>query len=286
MLRHAVASVLPQLMAGDELLVVDNGSTDGTPELMAALTGQNPAVRVCHEAQPGTARARNRALAEAHSEVVVYFDDDELAEAGWLQVFRDFFSTPEGARAGGAGGPYIAQQVLPPPEWLEPRYGAYDLQRPRQIVTGISAPAGGNLAVRRDAARTVGGFCTGLRRREDVELTRRLQAAGYEVWWLPEARVRHVIPPERYRLRVQLRLWWLDGRDAFLMRLDLQPIGWRRYALRLGRILLGPVQLLVQGLGAGTMLLLWRRRTAARLFLRMARTVGTIVQACSPTPKH
>ena len=83
-LERAIASVLAQRHVALELVVVDDGSTDGTAELLAAIDDLR--VRVLRTAGVGTAAARNLALDAARGEIVAYLDDDNLMDPGWLRA--------------------------------------------------------------------------------------------------------------------------------------------------------------------------------------------------------
>ena len=72
-----------------EFLVIDNGCRDGTPELLARHAW--PAgwqVRVVREEKLGLSNARNRAIAEARGEYVIFMDDDETADPDWLCAYE------------------------------------------------------------------------------------------------------------------------------------------------------------------------------------------------------
>ncbi|HEY4404240.1 MAG TPA: glycosyltransferase [Xanthobacteraceae bacterium] len=83
-LQRAIASVLGQRHAALELIVVDDGSTDGTPDLLASL--DDPRLRVLRTAGVGAAAARNLALRAARGRIVAYLDDDNLMDADWLRA--------------------------------------------------------------------------------------------------------------------------------------------------------------------------------------------------------
>src|SRR5450631_2970039 len=71
-----------------ELLIVDNASTDATPDLLAGHVW--PAgwqVRMVREGKLGIAHARNRAVGEAWGEFLIFMDDDETPDADWLRTF-------------------------------------------------------------------------------------------------------------------------------------------------------------------------------------------------------
>jgi glycosyltransferase involved in cell wall biosynthesis len=83
-LERAIASVLAQRHSALELIIVDDGSTDRTPDLLASL--DDPRVRVLRTAGVGHAAARNLALGAARGRIVAYLDDDNLMDAGWLRA--------------------------------------------------------------------------------------------------------------------------------------------------------------------------------------------------------
>lgn len=80
----AINSVLAQRHERWELVVVDDGSGDETPEILAAFADER--VRVLHGAGQGVSAARNLGLAAATGAVVVYLDDDNVMHPLWLQA--------------------------------------------------------------------------------------------------------------------------------------------------------------------------------------------------------
>jgi glycosyltransferase involved in cell wall biosynthesis len=74
-LAEAIESVLAQSRPCDQVVVVDNGSTDGSAEVAA---DYGPAVEVVAEPRPGIGAARNAAIAAAHGEFVAFLDADDL----------------------------------------------------------------------------------------------------------------------------------------------------------------------------------------------------------------
>ena len=77
-LTEALASVFGQSRRPDEIIVVDDGSNDGTAEAMARLTDQG--VRYVRQQNAGPSAARNRGMREATSEWIAFLDSDDL----WL----------------------------------------------------------------------------------------------------------------------------------------------------------------------------------------------------------
>src|SRR5262245_36006278 len=69
-LEKAIRSVMPQLTVDSELLIVDNASTDETPDMANRFASINARIRVCLERELGLSVARNRALSTARGEFV------------------------------------------------------------------------------------------------------------------------------------------------------------------------------------------------------------------------
>jgi glycosyltransferase involved in cell wall biosynthesis len=88
-LAEAVESVLAQDVAGVELIVVDDGSTDRTPELLA---GYGERIRVLRRENRGVSAARNAGIAAARGELVAFLDSDDVWLPGKLRAQVDFFA--------------------------------------------------------------------------------------------------------------------------------------------------------------------------------------------------
>lgn len=68
-----------------EVVVIDNGSSDGTRAAVEAAAATLP-VRYCHESRPGAGRARNAGLAEAAGRLIFVTDDDCIVSPDWLET--------------------------------------------------------------------------------------------------------------------------------------------------------------------------------------------------------
>lgn len=192
------------------VLVVDNGSRDGTA---AVVDGLRPSVDVRHvvEPTPGLSVARNRALDEVGEGWILWIDDDVSVEPGWLHAYADAFRRwPDAAVFGGPIRPVL---LGTPPGWLARgldqvawAYGSRDLgDAPGPLGPGIDRlPFGGNFALRVDALdgrrfdEALGrGPDAPHRGGEESALIAGLLAGGATGRWVPGARVRHRIGPER-----------------------------------------------------------------------------------------
>ena len=169
----ALRSVLRQRDVDLEVIVVDDASTDDTPQMLAALSDVRVRV-IRHDAPYGVATARNRAATEACGDWLAFLDDDDLWAPEKLvcqlqaahQVGRDWVYT--GAVVINLRGHIIrAQRPLPPEELVT------------ALLTYYAIPGGGsNVVVRREAWQRAGPFDTRLRCTEDWELCLRLARHG------------------------------------------------------------------------------------------------------------
>ena len=269
MLDDAARSVLAQVRDNTELLLVDNGSPDGTPGVTAGRAAQPAGVSVWREPQPGISSARNAALKRARGRYVLFFDDDQFAGEGWLAAYQRFLSPPPTERLAGVGGAVLPRFEAPPPAWLHEGYFVMDFGPVARPLTGVAAPGCGNCAYHRERALAVGGFNTALERYEESDLSARLRVAGWEIWALPGAPIHHRIPPDRMRLRWLLGAAFADGRAGARMRLGNTSTGWRW-----GRLLLAPAHGMLLLLAAAVTVPVRHGQLAARLLQRAARVAG------------
>src|SRR4051794_18197576 len=102
---RALASIAPQLESDDELIVVDNGSEDGTEAAVRSwIETSCPGARLIVEPDGGTSHARNIVVAAAGAEVVCFIDDDATVDPGWLAALRGAWERASPQTAG-IGGP-------------------------------------------------------------------------------------------------------------------------------------------------------------------------------------
>ena len=202
-----------------EILLVDNGSTDGSLPLLRAFARERAAERaqVLEEQRRGAAAARNAALRVAKGEVIAFTDADCAPEPAWLRHLAGPFADPTvGAVAG---------RVLPAPatSTLELFSALYTLRLPdRPARHRCWTPWEGgyptaNFAIRRTLAHELEGFDERLAiSGEDYDLCARLYARGSEIAYVPDARVAHF---HRTALAGMLRQAFAIGRaHPYLLR--------------------------------------------------------------------
>lgn len=211
-LRSCLDAIARQTAAPDtfEIIVVDNNSTDHTRDVVRGFGDSNPklTIRYLIETVPGVSAARNCGVRAATGGTLFFVDDDSVAAPDWLKTLHCAFGNPE---VGCAGGPidldYHGQD--------RPRHLQGDLQGllgafqlpydgPTVVSDWTELPWGSNMAFRSEVFGDVGMFRTDLgpqgdRRlsAEETEFIDRARKSGWKVMYVPGARVRHGVPPER-----------------------------------------------------------------------------------------
>jgi len=217
-LAETLASLQHQDEQDWEAICVDDGSTDGTRELLHLAAEMDPRIRVIVQINAGPSRARNVGAAMAHADWIAFLDADDV----WLpeklsHIARIASQAPDTAAIYGkiaffeteTGRNTTASSVKAGETSLESLLG-------ENPVCTLS-----NLCVRRDVFFEIGGFREDMRFSEDLEFLIRLVAAGKTLTGTPTLLV-------RYRASY-------DGLSANLMQMHE---GWRQAVLSAGAGLL------------------------------------------------
>lgn len=198
---------------GHDIVVIDDGSRDGTAALLCSLAGR---VHTLHQPNRGWAAARNRGAQAGHGDLLIFLDDDCLAPPDWLRRYAAAWAThPEAEAVTGrvacAPGANLAGKVqyqghVAIFDRLNAAHGA-SYHAPGPVTFGYGA----NRSIRRAAFERLAGFDERLRYFEDLDLDLRLQATGAHVWYDPGIVVDH-----SYRLPAwgRLRAAYYYGRSA------------------------------------------------------------------------
>lgn len=195
-LKAALPLLLEAVAAwpGAELLVVDNDTTPSAEQTVRDLDhGQ---LRYVHEPRPGIASARNRGLAEtADSEVVVFIDDDERPQPGWLAALMALYRS-SGAQA--VAGPVLSVFEGDLDPWIVA--GRFFERRRHSTGTSLAVAATNNLLLDRafvEAKQLSFDEAFGLSGGSDSVFTRQLVKSGGQILWCDEAVVVDVVPAAR-----------------------------------------------------------------------------------------
>jgi glycosyltransferase involved in cell wall biosynthesis len=146
---------LEDLPGGWQLVLVDNGSTDTTPNVIRAFAEASTSYPVIAVHQParGLGRARNAGLACATGDICIFTDDDCYVRPDFLrQVHRVFETSP----AGYLGGRVVLHDPTDAPVTIKDVLTSEIIQPRRFIHPGTIH--GANMAVRRDVLKSIGGF--------------------------------------------------------------------------------------------------------------------------------
>jgi glycosyltransferase involved in cell wall biosynthesis len=195
-----LAALTAQIYDGAwEVVVADNGSTDGTRAAAERFADRLPGLRVVDaSAHRGPAFARNVGAAAGGGDLLMFCDADDVVQHGWLQAM---------VRAAGdadvvAGA--LDHERLNGPETRGWRGGwTTELPRPFQF---LPAATSANIAVRREVWSAIGGWNDDLPTCEDVDFSWRAQLAGYELAFAPDAVVGY-----RHRGTVGEAAWQVYG---------------------------------------------------------------------------
>lgn len=224
LLRQALRSVTGLQTDGlftYDIVVVDNGSTDDTREVVAQLRAEaaqerGATVHYLFCPQPGIVAARNCGIAQARGEWIAFFDDDQLAEPDWL---LELWRGAQRHACPVVGGTVrlalpddCAQPLHPVVRMLlgEAVHGPHPLP-----YGGRRTPGCGNLMVARQVFAQVGTFQRTVDGRgEDTDLFSRIEQAGIPAWYIPTAVVWHITPRQRLTEEYLLGLAQRMGRGV------------------------------------------------------------------------
>jgi GT2 family glycosyltransferase len=226
LLRECLAHLgVQSYRLGDEVIVVNNGSTDDSRNVIADHARTFPVpLRYLEENEPGKSHAVAAALRVATGDVLAFTDDDVNVDRMWLDAIRRAMTDPAITLIGGPVAPRWERRA---PAWLRRAVDGYGtLTAPLALLNfghevvelGPRTVLGANLAVRREVFVSVGGFAHHLGKLrgtlltgEDRELCRRVQAAGFRAVYRPDMRVRHWVPAGRTRIRYYLSWFFWSG---------------------------------------------------------------------------
>ena len=207
-IARTIASVLTQDYADFEVIVIDDGSTDGTHR-RATAASNDPRVRVVRQSNAGKAAALNHGLTLADGDIVVVIDADTLLAPFALQhAIQPLADERVGAVAGNAK---VGNRVNLLTKWQAIEYvTSQNLDRRAfSMLNCITVVPGAIGAWRRSAVLQMGGFCSDTLA-EDQDLTLTLLRGGYRVALADQA-IALTEAPETFQGLLKQRFRWSFG---------------------------------------------------------------------------
>jgi GT2 family glycosyltransferase len=192
-----------------EILVIDNNSKDLTASVSISYQKEFSTIRYIHEIKQGLSNARNRGIAEACGDILVFLDDDVEVAPGWLEGLVEPLESDETI---GVVGGRVLPFGQPTPTWIpEKFYWIVGIIDYGTLPKFVSYAPGGNMALRKSIFNELSAFDPSLGRNgslslggEEVELQRRIMQKGLKIYYSPEGLIYHKIADklnEEYILR-------------------------------------------------------------------------------------
>jgi GT2 family glycosyltransferase len=202
-----------------DILIVDNGSTDATRDLVGLRQMRQKNLRLIIQPEAGIAVSRNRALRAAQTELIAFTDADVICPPRWLQTLVEGFDrwrakTPELVAVGGGNVPVASDDrfLMAVGITLNSFWGSHGSAQGMRFAQDHEAPHIPTLNILYDRRKVLdaGGFDNAFRFVcEDPELNYRLTRAGGRIVFIAGAEVEHKMRPD---FRSWLRNVYLYGR--------------------------------------------------------------------------
>ncbi|HIE14850.1 TPA: glycosyltransferase [Candidatus Bathyarchaeota archaeon] len=194
-IEKCLESLIKQSFPDYEIIIVDNGSNDGSFALIEEFIKAHPKkkIRLIKEEKKGPSNARNRGIKDSSGDIVAFTDSDCVTDRKWLEdIIKAFDNEEIGAVAGNIRG-------YKPSNLIEKFLSIFTLRglKETQVVKAFSLIKGGfptaNLVVRRDVLVEIGGFNEEMEiYGEDYDLCARIYMEGYRIKYIDSAVIYHI----------------------------------------------------------------------------------------------
>ncbi|HVZ58034.1 MAG TPA: glycosyltransferase [Chitinophagaceae bacterium] len=226
-----------------EVLVVDNNSTDTTPEVCRQFIAVHSDLCMIYltEARQGASFARNAGAARARGNILVFMDDDATAEPDFIERILSFFQNHPGA--GALGGRIQPRYIPQEPKWMSyyvsALVGNFDYSPVTVEFKPGKYPLESNMAVRKADFDQLGGFNTALPGvagtirigGEGKDFFLRFTALGKQVFYDPSVRVQHVVEVKKLTREYLYRVASGIGRGERVRTLQISRAAyWKKHA--------------------------------------------------------
>lgn len=181
-IKKCIDFVIHEMKCNDEIIVVDNGSTDNTLKIV----GQYKQINILKFLDVSISTLRNQGAKKAKGDYLAFIDSDCILCDGWRDAVDRIMNNDEISATGSCVDiPKYAKWIEK--AWYSKRW------REEKAVNYINS---GNLVVRRDVFQSIGGFNEALITDEDYEIGLRLKRSGYFLIDAPSVRVIHLGNPK------------------------------------------------------------------------------------------
>lgn len=225
--------------SGWKLVVVDNGSTDNTRDIVHWFRGSLP-LTYMFEGKLGKNAALNTGLPQLDGDLAVFTDDDTFPSADWLIRLRS--AADDHPSFSMFGGLVLPRWQVPPPEWLSyvPPEPFFSISNPA-LMEGPTAAGtlfGPNMAIRAEVFKkgtrfdeSIGPCGSSYAMGGETELVLRLARQGHKAWHVHGAVVEHFIREYQMDKSWLLSRAILFGRGRFRLSQGEQPAALPRWPL-------------------------------------------------------
>jgi glycosyltransferase involved in cell wall biosynthesis len=228
-LEQAIESILQQTETNFELIVVDDGSTDGSPGILARLARGDSRILPIRQPHGGIVAALNRGLADAHGAIIARMDADDVAHPERLRLQADFLDRHPATGLVASRVEYLGDKhgnrgLALFVEWTNSLLDPADIARYRFVESPFIHPS---VMFRREIPGRFGGYRDGPFP-EDYELWLRWLERGVKVAKLPETLLQWRERPERltrtdprygveafYRTKAPFLYRWLERKNPY-----------------------------------------------------------------------
>ena len=177
-IAESIDSVLKQSQSNFEIIVVDDGSTDSTAQIVDSFISKEPRITLIRQKNAGVSAARNAGFANSSGKYIAYLDSDDVWKPNHLDLLLSRFEADKNFGIVHGDCEEINEQSLK----TDIHYHGHEGYLLNNILMGgkwINGPSGS--LVSREAVKAVGGFDTDLSNGEDLDFFIRIAAMNYQI---------------------------------------------------------------------------------------------------------
>jgi len=278
-IERAFESLVKQDYPRDKLdiIVIDDGSNDQTRAILERFQNAHAKFRFLQQNNLGPATARNAGLREARGNIILFIDDDCIADEKWVRELTRAYDDPQ---VGGVAGRI---QFVPPDDNIANRCAARNAGGEGQPVDAngeIAFFVTANASFRRDVLEQIGGFDTAFPHaaQEDLDLSFRVKQHGWQLRYADTAIVNHY---HQHTIRGDLKRYYQIGQAEAIMGVKhgIKHSVWTELPLSLcafWRVPFGCIRNLAQGVRPLESLMAPLHYRMKNVMLALGRTKGYI----------